>query len=444
MLELIVAVDENNGIGKAGKIPWYCKEDLNLFKNKTIDSTIIVGRKTCENLPKLSRRKIICLTRGVPNTTTWNNNECLIINSVEDFFKIYDKDERYFVCGGSDIYNLFIPYCDTIHISNIKGVHDCDTFLNSSITNGFDKKSQDCYENFTHEVWKNNTNEEESNYLNIAKNIISENNVRIGRNGKTLSSFCNNMKFDLRTGFPLITTKKMHIRGIIEELLFFLKGETNSNILSEKGIKIWNGNTTDEFIKSRGLSYEKGDMGPMYGYQWRYFNKPYNTKQQSNIGIDQLQNVIKLITDDPGSRRILLTSYNPCQAEEGVLYPCHSIIIQFYVDGDFLDMFCYNRSQDFFLGTPYNIASSSLLLTIVSKVTQKIPRYLNITMGDTHIYDSHITQMKTQIERTPYRKPFIHIDRELSNLDDVEKLTYEDFNLLFYNNHKVIKGDMVI
>ena len=443
MLELIVAVDQNIGIGLNGKLPWKCSEDLKLFKELTTNSTIIVGRKTCETLPILKNRKIICVSKGVPNTTTWKNNECKIINSIDDFLKIYKNDEKYFVCGGSETYSLILPYCHILHISTVKGEYKCDTFLQKNITNGYEDIDNKYYDEFTYTKWVNK-NKDEDQYLNIAKEIIDTENKKNGRNGETLSLFCKHMKFDIRTGFPLITTKKMHLRGIVEELLFFIRGETDCNILKQKGVNIWNGNTTREFIDSRGLNYTEGFMGPMYGYQWRNFNKPYLYSGQDNTCVDQLKNVVELIKNDPGSRRILLTSYNPSQAEQGVLYPCHSITIQFYVCDEYLDMFCYNRSQDFFLGTPYNIASSSLLLIIISKITNKTHRYLNITMGDTHIYKTHLRQMKTQASRTPFPKPFIKINKDLKCLRDAETLIFEDFELLSYKSHNKIKGEMVI
>ena len=148
-------------------------------------------------------------------------------------------------------------------------------------------------------------------------------------------------------------------------------------------------------------------MGPMYGYQWRFFNAPYSVDVnglpfQPKGGIDQLKNIIHLIRNEPDSRRILMTAYNPSQAEQGVLYPCHSIIIQFNVQDTFLDMFCYNRSQDVGLGVPFNIASSSLLLMTVAKLTNKIPRKFYMTMGDTHIYKDHIEPLKQQMKKNSF------------------------------------------
>jgi thymidylate synthase len=271
---------------------------------------------------------------------------------------------------------------------------------------------------------------------------------RDSRNGDTFSLFKNDMKFDLRNGFPLITTKRMFFRGIVEEFLFFIRGETDSSKLSQKKITIWEKNTSKDFIASMGLPYATGVMGPMYGYQWRFFNSPYlfdafgKPLKKVEGGIDQLANVINLINTDPTSRRILLTSYNPSQANLGVLYPCHSIIIQFYVEDAYLDMFCYNRSQDSFLGVPFNIASSSLLLMVIAKITNKIPRFLYITMGDTHIYSSHTQEVEKILTRMPYAFPIVTIP-EIKTLEQLTELTSNDFVLSNYNYHPSIKVEMV-
>jgi dihydrofolate reductase/thymidylate synthase len=288
----------------------------------------------------------------------------------------------------------------------------------------------------------------EEQYLKLLNKILLNGDYRNTRNSETYSLFCEHLKLDLREGFPLLTTKKMFIRGIIEELLFFLRGETDSKILEDKNVNIWKGNTSRYFLDSLNMNNRKeGLMGPMYGYQWRFFNAKYNEENGKNLenGIDQLENVINLINNDPYSRRILLTSYNPCQSDKGVLYPCHSVICQFYCDSNNnLDMFCYNRSQDIFHGVPFNIASSSLLLMIIANITNRNPRYLNISMGDVHIYKSHLDSVKIQLERIPYKLPKLLINKKIENLNDIENLNFNDFELIDYISHPAIKVDMVV
>lgn len=461
-MKLICAVESNYGIGLGGSLPWKNSEEMNLFIKLTKNSVLVMGRKTVEKLPKLSNVEkgtcaIWCLTRKPSdkiNTSQWKN-PVTIINTLPENNK--DSEGRdIFIAGGAEIYNMALSkdrYITEIYISVMKTSHITDTFINKKYLLNYMIKERTEYNTFTHDylvsIPKTNT---EHQYLTLAQNILYQGDFREGRNGTTISSFSNNLKVDLREGFPLLTTKKMFLRGIIEEFIFFLKGETDSSILSKKGVKIWEGNTSSKFIESCGLPYAEGIMGPMYGYQWRFFNSPYildeggfplPVSKKANKGIDQLADVIELIKTDPNSRRILLTAYNPSQARKGVLYPCHSIIVQFYVSGDHLDMFCYNRSQDLFLGVPFNIASSSLLLMTVAKLTEKTPRYLHITMGDTHIYEEHIDVIKEQITRIPFQFPTLILPDYLNSLDDIDKLKAEDFILYNYNSHPTIRAKMI-
>jgi thymidylate synthase len=311
-------------------------------------------------------------------------------------------------------------------------------------------------------IYNKMSHTDEVQYLNLLREIQSTGVLKKGRNGYTKSLFGKHLKFDVSERFPLLTTKKMFFRGIVEELLFFIRGETDSKKLEEKGINIWKGNTERGFLDAIGMKERKeGIMGPLYGYQWRHFNAEYDGTTgtpthathalsvgacaQGVGGLDQLANVIHLIKTQPESRRILLTDFNPLQASQGVLYPCHSIIIQFYVDetSSSLDMFCYNRSQDVFLGTPFNIASSALFLILIAKITGLCPRFLHMSLGDTHIYSQHEEPVSLQLSRQPYVFPVLNITKEIKNLEDVEKLTFQDFKLEEYQSHPSIKAEMV-
>ena len=226
----------------------------------------------------------------------------------------------------------------------------------------------------------------------------------------------------------------MFWKGIVEELLFFIRGETNTKKLSKKGIHIWDKNTSKDFLKSNHLHYQEGEMGPMYGYQWRRFN--------GESGMDQLSNIIDLIKKEPTSRRLLITDFNPLQVHLGVLYPCHSIIIQFYIKKDRLHCNTYQRSGDLFLGIPFNISSSSLFLSIISHLTNLKVGSVNLILGDYHIYDSHIDSVKEQLKRTPYSLPSL-VMKDFKSLKEVEESTYEDYSLENYESHPSIKIDMV-
>jgi thymidylate synthase len=445
MAEIIVAMNEKGGIGFKNFLPWKCKEELEVFKQKTIGKTIVVGRKTATFLPKLLDRKIICLSRNINlNTSEWKNDVLL----VDKLDKIDYSGGNIIIAGGESIYELAFSHpslVTKVHMSIIKGDHVFDTSFKMEWLKNFIITEKIEFDEFTHYVLIR-TSDGEQQYLDLLKNILLTGEKRYSRNAETISLFKNDMKFDLRNGFPLLTTKKMFLRGIIEEFLFFLRGDTDSTILSEKGIRIWEKNTSEEFITSLGLPYAKGVMGPMYGYQWRFYNSEYTLDNGrpiiNNGGIDQLAEVVDLIKNDPTSRRILMTTYNPEQANFGVLYPCHSITIQFYVQNEFLDMFCYNRSQDFLLGVPFNISSSSLLLMIVAKLTNKIPRFFYITMGDSHIYSEHISQVEIQIKRMPFAFPTLQIP-DIKDLKEIDSLTAKDFILVDYNFHPQIKAEMV-
>ena len=248
---------------------------------------------------------------------------------------------------------------------------------------------------------------------------------------------------DIDTKFPLITTKKVFWRGIVEELLWFLSGNTNSNDLAKKGVKIWEGNSNREYLNKNELThYEIGDCGPIYGFQWRHFNSNYYgiKKNYVNTGIDQLKICVDLIKNNPTSRRIFMTAWNPCQLNEMVLPPCH-VSYQFYVRSDNkLDCQMYQRSGDLFLGVPFNIASTALLTSLIAKVTNKIPGKIIIILGDAHIYDNHIDQIKIQLDRQPYEFPTLNIKKYFENLNDYKS---QDIELLSYYSHPTIKAQMI-
>jgi dihydrofolate reductase / thymidylate synthase len=448
MVDIIIAYNSTGGIGLEGKIPWHCPEDLKIFKDKTNNSLLIVGRKTAESLPNLPGRTLFCLSQKEKLDSDRNN--CRIFKNFHEAFTEGKKlNKKIFIAGGGQIYNLVLRdysyFINNIHISHINNDTVCDTFFKIPPIVGWKIIERKQYNDFVHEVWTRGVHQEQQ-YLDLLDKILHKGIPRVGRNGETTSLFGEKLVFNLTEGFPLLTTKKMFFRGIVEELLFFLKGETNSKFLEEKGVNIWKGNTTREFLNNLGMkNREEGIMGPIYGYQWRFFNAKYdeNTGKPLEKGIDQLEEVINTIRSDPYSRRILMTDFNPLQAKQGVLYPCHSIILQFYVSEGFLDMSCYNRSQDTFLGTPFNIASSALLLTLIANVTNLVPRYLHMNLGDVHIYKQHYNFVRDQISRCPYPLPKLLVKKQLKTLLDVESLKFDDFFLQDYQSYPVIKTEMV-
>lgn len=280
-----------------------------------------------------------------------------------------------------------------------------------------------------------NTNEQD--YLDLLKNILENGNIKEDRTGiGTKSIFGTKLSFSLKDNvLPLLTTKKMFSKGIIEELLFFIRGETNTKLLEEKGVNIWKGNTSREFLDKKGLhNLKEGEMGPMYGYLWRNFN-----------GVDQLKNAIDLIKNNPDSRRILVSAYDPSLSNKCVLDPCH-MFFQFYVeDNSWLSLQWYQRSVDSFLGLPFNIASYALLTHLIAKITGLKAKELIFIGGDTHIYKNHFNQIKEQLNRDVQSNfPTLNIKKEILSLSDLEKLSYLDFEITNYNPQPAIKADMAI
>lgn len=438
MIEIILAAvktEQGLGIGLKNSLPWgHIETELAIFKVKTADCVLIAGSVTYELIKHLQGT----FNRVIKVVNQHNSFES-VLTSVQSEY----PSKKIFVVGGGKLYNHVFKFyshiIDYIHISFINKKCDCDTFV--TLDEGtFEIISTQNFCAFEHVVMKPRY-KGEVQYLNLLKRVANSGQLTYGRNGVVKSLFSSHLSFNLQNGFPLLTTKKMFFRGIVEELIFFLKGETDSKLLEAKKINIWKGNTNREFLDAHGkTTYEEGDMGPMYGYQWRNFGKEY--KNLDSKGVDQLLNVINTIKTDPKSRRILMTDYNPAQADEGVLYPCHSIIIQFYVDdqGKFLDMYCFNRSSDLFLGLPFNIASSALLLTIISHLTNLSPRMLYLSLGNCHIYEEHFKQVEEQLTRIPFQFPLIQV---VKPFEKVEELTFEHFEVIAYKSHESIKAVMV-
>jgi dihydrofolate reductase/thymidylate synthase len=449
MFDVILSMTKDKGIGFKGGLPWHCREELGIFKEKTMGKFLIVGKKTAKSLPNLPGRHVIVLSSNTNLDEVRKEINC----EVESVFECLEdaltyNDGNIVIAGGATLYNEVFMHeryrINKVHLSVMKGEYKCDTFIVFNYMNWTVESKQE-YDEFTHYVLVPFTSDEK-NYLELLGDAFKDGWVKKGRNGNTKSLFGKTMTFDLTKGYPLLTTKKMFFRGVVEELLFFIRGDTDSKLLSDKKIKIWEGNTNREFLNSIGKNKRrKGVMGPMYGYQWRNFNAEYDEEKAgpSEKGFDQLKMVIDQIRHDPHSRRILLTDFNPLQAHDGVLHPCHSIIIQFYVSEGFLDIFCFNRSSDLFHGLPFNIASTALFHILIAKITGLTARKFVLSLGDAHIYESHYDVVEKQLSRIPYKFPTLKIDKELVSLEDIEKLEYKDINVVNYIAYPTLKADMV-
>lgn len=287
---------------------------------------------------------------------------------------------------------------------------------------------------------------EEEQYLALVREIEERGIEKVDRTGVgTKGVFGRMLRFSLRDSrLPLLTTKRVFWKGVAEELLWFLRGDTNARNLSEKGVKIWNANGSREFLDSRGLTMrEEGDLGPVYGFQWRHFGAPYGTMHDdySGKGYDQLAECRRLILEEPTSRRIIMSAWDPASLHLMALPPCH-MFCQFEVSGNELNCLMYQRSCDMGLGVPFNIASYSLLLCLMAHSTGLEPGEFIHSMGDTHIYQNHREVLREQVEREPRPFPLLRIKCEPR--EDLALYTMEDLELIDYNPHGSLEMKMAL
>ena len=291
---------------------------------------------------------------------------------------------------------------------------------------------------------RNNSIHDENQYLNLINDILNEGEFINGRNGNVKTIFGSAMHFDLTNGkIPILTTKRTAWKTCLKELLWFISGSTSNDILQENNVKIWNGNSSREFLDSRGLyNLRENDLGPVYGHQWRFFNAKYKDcdTDYKNQGVDQLQYIIDNLKNPETihSRRLVMSAWNPCQLNEMALPPCH-ILAQFNVIDNKLSCSLYQRSGDVGLGVPFNIASYSFLTHLIAKHCDLIPYEFVYYLGNCHIYDDHLDALKLQIDRIPMEFPTLDI---LNKRNDINDYILDDFKINNYKCHKKIVMEM--
>jgi dihydrofolate reductase/thymidylate synthase len=472
MFSLIVAIDSKNGIGKDRTLPWKCPNDLNYFKKITsevpIESTkqnvVVMGKNTWDSIPErfrpLKDRINVVLSRTVEETTPaeMDLENVIFFNSIDKVFSFVEeykkKINKTFIIGGNSIYDSFLKtkQISTLYISKIKGDFDCDTFFPIKYLEWYRKVysehdySKDLNVQFERYEY---INKDEENYLSLLKNIMETGDIRQDRTKiGTKSKFGCVLKWDLTDGtMPILTTKRTFFRGIAEELFWFLSGSTDARKLQERGVGIWNGNSSREFLDSRGLHHlEAGDIGAGYGFQLRHFGAEYTNcnADYAGKGFDQLQYVVDTIRIDPHSRRILFSYWNPAAMDTTSLMPCH-LMYQFYINTDRKTISCnlYQRSSDFFLANSFNVVSAVILTHMIGKLTGYTPDKLNHMMGDTHIYQNHITQCETQLSRIPTCFPKFRINPK-NEIKTITDFTIEDLELICYFPQAGIKAPMAV
>jgi len=492
-ISLIVASTSKGGIGHEGKLPWKLPEDMAHFKrvttalpkevSKGLSNAVIMGRKTWESIPAkfrpLSGRINVVLSRAASEASFESPypDGVLVAASVASAVeKLAEREDlaEVFVIGGESAYReaLEMSCCTRIFMTRIGKDVPCDAFFPAfdegrfKVTHVSKTSSHDGLP-YDFVVYESGDAEaapllqkpsaalsaaggaeqflhDEYQYLKAIREIMEKGVAMDDRTGVgTVSVFGDMMRFDLRKSFPLLTTKRTFWRGVVEELLWFVKGDTNGKHLSEKGVKIWDANGSREFLDKRGLSHrEEGDLGPVYGFQWRHFGAKYVDMHTdyTGQGVDQLAECVRKIKEDPTDRRILLSAWNPADLSLMALPPCH-MFCQFYVANGELSCLMYQRSCDMGLGVPFNIASYSLLTCMVAQVCGLKPGDFVHSLGNAHVYKNHIEPLKTQLERTPRPFPTLRVNADVKDIDGFQA---SDFELVGYNPHGKIAMDMAV
>ena len=459
MINIIVAESSNHIIGNDNKMCWNFKKEFQYFKKITCKAVlnkknvIIMGYNTHKSIGKILKERInIIINREVENIEIVNENHYMsnnLSNAIK-YSKNKDNIDKIFIIGGEAIYKEALKRTDIdkIYLTRIKKKYEGNKFFPKLFDNFYlnditIEKENDV--NIEYRIYQYNVEKsEEYQYLNVLQKVLKTGIDCGDRTGVgTKSIFGTQMRFKLEERLPVLTTKRVYWKGVVEELLWFLKGDTNNNNLNKNGVRIWDGNTSREFLDKRKLyKFKVGDIGATYGHQFRHFGAEYNgfDEDYSGKGFDQVQYIIDEIKKNPDSRRLIISLWNPTQFDDMTLPAC-LMLYQFKVYGNKLSCSVYQRSGDLFLGVPFNITSASLLTYIIAKLTNLIPDELIYTIGDAHIYTSHIDQVKEQLLRKPYSFPILKIN---GNQKKVEDFIYEDFQLLGLDTHPTIKAKMAI
>eukprot|EP00980_Cylindrotheca_fusiformis_P017539 scaffold5502_cov115-Cylindrotheca_fusiformis.AAC.1 len=468
---IVAASATTRGIGWNGDLPWKLPGDLSHFaaltKRGDGKNAVVMGKHTWNSIPPKFRPLKGRTNVVLSSTMTAKDvpDDVLIADSLANAWQqlaMLDDLGQIFIIGGSRVYQDAIEQ-HYVH----KIVRTCvdtpesmqfDTFFPKIQTTDKDAEwemvdvsetMQDPTNGLTYRFETLvRPNRQECQYLDLIRKILKEGIVRGDRTGTgTKSLFGAQMRFDLRHGqLPLLTTKRTFWRGVAEELLWFVSGSTNANLLKDKGIHIWDGNASREFLESRGLGHrEEGDLGPVYGFQWRHFGAKYQDMHTdyTGQGVDQLADCIHKIRHNPEDRRILLSAWNPSALDEMALPPCH-LLCQFYVDTTRNELSChmYQRSADMGLGVPFNIASYALLTHLVAHVTGRKPGELVHTLGDAHVYLNHMEPLEEQLQRTPRPFPKIFINPDKTT--DIDDFEYDDIQVIGYHPMKAVPMKMAV
>jgi len=479
-MKIIVAYDKKRGIGKDNAIPWYIKEELQYFKQVTTHTTkfmvsnvVIMGRNTWESIPEnhrpLKDRINIVISSSAASTAA---STAYFQPSLDDAFHLLDtlanvNRDNIFIIGGERLYKEAIERndCEKIYVTEIYGSYDCERFFPEipvtfvlTNTSKFKCENNTYYRNLIYyntsyiDYQFNNVipwrNTEEYQYLDCLYRIMTLGQSTVDRTEVgTLSLFGESFKYDLSDTFPLLTTKRQFVRGIFEEFMFYLSGKTDNGILQEKKIHIWDGNTSRDFLDKRGLGeYPENDMGETYGFNFRHYGAKYMTCKEdyTGQGFDQLTYAINLIKNNPSSRRIIIDIWNGSTIHKAALPPC-LCKYQFYVNKpqQKLDLMIYIRSSDFFLANNWNTCTGAFFVHMICALNDVdlTPGMLTVITGDTHIYKTHLDQVRENLQRTPRPYPKLVVKCKRDNIEDFQ---FEDMNIIGYYPQPNISASMAV
>jgi len=493
-------------IGSNNNLIYYLKDDLKYFKNTTqtikhtksklTKNVILMGSKTWYSIPSnrrplpnriniiITRNKELLKTCPFPHysieslvknyDSIFENNVYFVsLKDFEHFYKIIKPNV--FIIGGESIYNYFLDH------EKLKPTHLYLTEINSKtefkwsettkptsfmnvMTNKYklisysekhtDDNTNNIYFRFLQYQLHDNLCNNETIYLDLLYDVLTNGKFKADRTHiNVLSKFGQTMDFDISTTVPLLTSKYVNYKTVIEELLWFLRGDTDNNILKKKGINIWNGNTSREFLDERGLFYyREGVCGPIYGFQWRFFGSTYCQmfSDTSNVdknlirgGVDQINWVINELKTNPNSRRLLVSAWNPVDLNKMCLPPCHFSFLFYVEDNKYLNCLVNMRSNDLFLGSPFNIFSYAVLTYIIAMKTNLIPNKLKFSICDAHIYTNHLEQVKKQLNNPLRPLPMLKLNESIKD-KNFEDITIDDFELIGYFPNKFISGIMAV
>ena len=472
---VIAACEKEGGIGKQGTIPWRCSIDMNYFQsvtqgNQNVKNVLVMGRCTFESVgSKNLKRGRLTVVLSHNKDQVYEDKDIVAYSGslnpivLKDFLVVAFPElsiGTVFYCGGQTVYEqaiVYAPLFDSFLITQLEiSNNQCDRYFDletlknkcSLVKSSFFEGNEEPSGTFMHYVpsYAVCNNIQEVQYLKLCKKILLEGEKRDDRTGVgTYSLFGQCLEFSLSNGIlPCLTSKKLAMKAVIKELLWFISGSTNSKELENEGVKIWTGNTSREFLDSRGLtSLKEGDIGAGYGFQWRHFGADYRGMDSSyqGEGIDQLSEIVNLIKNDPFSRRIILTAWNPAALSRMALPPCH-MMAQFYVSSSGeLSCQMYQRSCDVFLGVPFNIMSYSLLTHMIAHVCGLRASKLTMCLGDTHIYQNHVDQVLTQMKNIPYSFPTVSLSHKVKSIFD---FSLDDIMVENYESHSYIRAPMAV